>query len=434
MARTAPCWAGNEPDTAGDTGRRGSCRLLSSRVCHGRVRRSIVAVAHLRSCTQLAGRDRQRHRRGSGSKQVAAANPTGWPPQAAAVISVQTNLPVLNSTGNMNVGAHSRTRTSLHQQGKAERAGGELAPKSFVVVRGTPVAPEISKLYMPTPMCKPDKCVGPLTAEPQGNAAASKSEVREVGARMSNGSMPDQRLVPGDSIPAGRTLRWDEALRLLEHQTSVNRPSRLRLMPRSDQQLLFLERPMQKRKEIDDQWVIAGGRRGPTVECWMGDVGIRKRNGRVTCKGPGELSPLKFALYTRVRRPSGAVNGTDEAAQTIEDKCAALFVVAPSMPYSSRSCRSTIAGATAAHDFVAAISEAKRATAPVEAQPLPAEKKRKKCSDTESMTRNQVPCVLSMTQLKPMLKARGIAPRGSKNEWLARLAKASPSEFGKYFD
>ena len=61
----------------------------------------------------------------------------------------------------------------------------------------------------------------------------------------------------------------------------------------------------------------------------------------------------------------------------------------------------------------------------------------KKCkigNCTDPTARNQVPCVLSMAQLKPMLKAQGLDTGGSKNDWLARLAAASPLEFGKYFD
>lgn len=130
-------------------------------------------------------------------------------------------------------------------------------------------------------------------------------------------------LVPGGSMPPGQSLRWEEALHLLNYGRVVPRPAHLMLMPGSDQQL-FLERPMQKRKKGDDKWVGSGGQKGST-HYWMGDVGVRKRYGRVTCDAP-EASPLKYAHYTRLRRETSA---TDATVQALEDKSVALYVAIP---------------------------------------------------------------------------------------------------------
>jgi hypothetical protein len=386
-----------------------------------------------------------------------------------------------------------RAGTTL-AMGKVESPGVVAPQKTFVVVRGTPVAPEISKLYVPTPLCKPEKYAASLTTsehEVKAWAGAwTEAKFREAGAHISVGGKPEQMGEPGGSIPAGRALAWREALRLLEHhRISANRPAHLLLMPGSDRQLLFLERPAQKRRKGDDKWVLSGGRKGST-EWWTGNVGVRKRYGRVTCKGPGAPPPLKFAHYTLLRLSGAAACAADAAAQVVEDRSVVLFVATPSthegermhdllerntppvqcttaerkykpskrsdyrgrdtkkqqesLKESSIRRQTTAAAVALGKQSLAAISDethrfyhqhqAKRAAAPCSnAEPLPAEKKYKIGSSTELVARNQVPCVLSMTQLKPMLKARGFAPNGTKNDWLARLAGASPLEFGKYF-
>ncbi len=133
--------------------------------------------------------------------------------------------------------------------------------------------------------------------------------------------VPDQGQpspVPGGSMALGQTLRWEEALHLLNHGIVVPRPSRLRLMPGSEQQI-FLERPMQRRKRGDDKWVGSGGRKGST-EYWMEDVGVCKRYGRVACDGPG-AQPLKYAHYTRLQRKA--------SGEAVEDKSVALYVAIP---------------------------------------------------------------------------------------------------------
>lgn len=70
----------------------------------------------------------------------------------------------------------------------------------------------------------------------------------------------------------------------------------------------------------------------------------------------------------------------------------------------------------------------------IEDELQPTVKKYKIGDSSTPVARNQVPCVLSMTQLKPMLKAQGLDTGGAKNDWLARLAAVSPLDFGKYFD
>ena len=124
--------------------------------------------------------------------------------------------------------------------------------------------------------------------------------------------------VPGGSMAAGQTLQLEEVLNLLDHGIMVPRPSHLQHFTGSCQQV-FLERPAQKRKKGDDKWEGSGGRAGST-EYWMGEVGVRKRYGRVTRDAPGTL-PLKYAHYTRLRRPGGAASAAEE------DKSVALFVV-----------------------------------------------------------------------------------------------------------
>ena len=134
-------------------------------------------------------------------------------------------------------------------------------------------------------------------------------------------------------VPVGTSMRWEEALYLLDQGAVVVRPSRLKLMPGAPQHI-FLERPVMKRKKGDDKWVGSGGRKGST-EYWTNDhVGVRKRYGRVTCEGDG-ATPLKYAHYTRLRRVQakfeGGAHGGDPTGdgQIIEDKDVALFVAIP---------------------------------------------------------------------------------------------------------
>ena len=136
--------------------------------------------------------------------------------------------------------------------------------------------------------------------------------------------LPEQPApAPGGSMPPGQTLRWEEALDLLDRGIMVPRPSHLQLFPGSFQQV-FLERPVQKRKKGEDKWVGSGGRKGST-EYWMGEVGVRKRYGRVTCDVPG-MPAFKYAHYTRLRQKPGS-GGGDSAAE--EDKSVALYVAIP---------------------------------------------------------------------------------------------------------
>lgn len=140
--------------------------------------------------------------------------------------------------------------------------------------------------------------------------------------------------VPGGSMPQGQTLRWEQALDLLNTASQVPRPSQLVLPPGSDQRL-FLERPVHKRKKGDDRWVGSGGRKGST-HYWMDNgVGVRKRYGRVTCEASG-APPLKYAHYTRLRRnasleiSSGKDASKAEAGENVvEDKSVALYIVIP---------------------------------------------------------------------------------------------------------
>ena len=137
-------------------------------------------------------------------------------------------------------------------------------------------------------------------------------------------------------VPVGTSMRWDEALYLLDQGAIAVRPSRLKLMPGAPQHI-FLERPAIKRKKGDDKWVGSGGRKGST-EYWTNDhVGVRKRYGRVTCEGDG-ATPLKYAHYTRLRRVQPKFEGGgggaarhDEQSEghVIEDKDVALFVAIP---------------------------------------------------------------------------------------------------------
>lgn len=162
---------------------------------------------------------------------------------------------------------------------------------------------------------------GPASAKrPRASAAAA--------ARGMLAEPEEQATRATPRVPVGTSLRWEEALYLLDQGAVSVRPSRLKLMPGAMTQI-FLERPVQKRKKGDDKWVGSGGRKGST-EYWTSDhVGVRKRYGRVTCEGDGAM-PLKYAHYTRLRRKSPQASGAAGAdGDAIEDKTVALFAAIP---------------------------------------------------------------------------------------------------------